>query len=156
MLDLSCIICDGSIWYCFILFTGMIWSTVSTSGTLGLSGISRFWVSVRGWFKSEKSFIRFCQIIFHCLTFNMNDISLIAMDCVAILGIASWFILIGHNQYGKLSKAELITLCWWPKCCWLFCHQHRCWLFKSQLVIGGLAEILTQRSFIWDFTCYWY
>ena len=107
-------------------------------------------------FKSEKSFIRFCQIIFHCLTFNMNDISLIAMDCVAILGIASWFILIGHNQYGKLSKAELITLCWWPKCCWLFCHQHRCWLFKSQLVIGGLAEILTQRSFIWDFTCYWY
>ena len=39
----------------------------------------------------------------------MNDISLIAMDCVAILGIASWFILIGHNQYGKLSKAELTT-----------------------------------------------
>ena len=37
----------------------------------------------------------------------MNDASLIAMDCVAILGIASWFVLIGHNQYGKLSKAWL-------------------------------------------------
>jgi len=37
----------------------------------------------------------------------MNDASLIAMDCVAILGIASWFVLIGHNQYGKLSKARL-------------------------------------------------